>query len=327
MRNFSKISLGLLAIALTFFHPIDWQTGVTGADRAEAKSSSGGRSSGGSFNRGSSGSRSTGTPSRSSGSSNRRNSDYRPSYGYSSGYDRGYGSYDRGYRSSSSSGAEFWLAFIVVGGLIAAIAYFIWKASKSSGGTSELGNETVTITQLQVGLLAQDRDIQERLSELTLEADMNTPEGRSEMLKEWVLALLRSPENWSHVGSHSQVVKSREAAGKVFGQISMTERSKVEAETLVNVGGKVRQKALKTTEDFDPGAYIIVTLLVGTENDKPLFDTVHNTDELKAALQTLGAISTDYLLTLELLWNPQDSQESLTSDEMLEVYPELGTIG
>jgi uncharacterized membrane protein len=321
MRNFSKISLGIMAIALTFFHPIDWQAGLSGHDRAEAKSRSGGRSSGGSFSRPSRSRSSGSSPSRSSGSSSRRDSDYRPSYGYSSGYR----SYNQGY-GSSPSGAEFWFAFIIFGGFIAAIAYFIWKASKS-GGLGEANNESVTITQLQVGLLAQDRDIQERLSELTLEADMATPSGRSEMLKETVLALLRSPENWSHVRSHSQVVKSREAAGEVFGQISMTERSKVEAETLVNVGGKVRQKAFKQTEDFDPGAYIIVTLLVGTENDKPLFDTVHTTDDLKAALQTLGALSTDYLLILELLWNPQDSRESLTYDEMLEVYPELGTIG
>jgi uncharacterized membrane protein len=320
MRHLSKISLSIATIALTFFHPLDWQTGLSGHDRAEAKSRSGGRSSGGSFNRRSSGSSS---PSRSSGSSTRRDSDYRP-YGYSSGYDRGYRTYDRGY-GSSSSGIGFWITLIFVLGVIGAIAYLIWKAQNS--GTGEANNDTVTITQLQVGLLAQDRDIQDRLSELTLEADMDTPVGRIEMLKESVLALLRSPENWSHVRSHSQIVKSREAAGEVFGQISMTERSKVESETLVNVGGKVRQRALKTTEEFDPGSYIIVTLLVGTENDNPLFAPVHTTDDLKAALQTLGAISTDYLLTLELLWNPQDSSESLTYDEMLEVYPELVAIG
>jgi uncharacterized membrane protein len=327
MRHCSKLTLAIATIALTFFHPLDWQTGLS-SDRAEAKSSSGGRSSGGSFNRRSSGSGSSGSsPSRSSGSSTRRDSDsdYRP-YGYSSGYDRGYRTYDRGYGSSSNSGIGFWITLIFVLGVIGAIAYLVWKAQKSSGA-GEADNDTVTITQLQVGLLAQDRDIQDRLSELTLEADMNTPEGRSEMLKETVLALLRSPENWSHVRSHSQVAKSREVAGEIFGQISMTERSKVESETLVNVGGKVRQKALKQAEDFDPGSYIIVTLLVGTENDQPLFAPVHTTDDLKAALQTLGAISTDYLLTLELLWNPQDSRESLTYDEMLEVYPELGTIG
>lgn len=212
-----------------------------------------------------------------------------------------------------------------MGGTVAAIAYLIWKV-KNSGGTDEKSNDIVTVTQLQVALLAQDREIQDRLSELTLNADMETPEGRCEMLKESVLALLRSPENWSHVHSQSQIVKDREAAGQIFEQISMAERSKVESETLVNVGGKVRHQALKISEDSDPGSYIIVTLLVGTEHDKALFDKVQAGEDLKTALQNLGAVSTEDLLILELLWNPQDSKESLTYDEMLVAYPELGAI-
>jgi uncharacterized membrane protein len=350
MRNLSKLGLiGMTAIALTFFNPLklDWQTGLSRqnwvqGDRAEAKSSAGGRSRGGSFSGGSSANRSSDSRSsggsssggsssgaRSSGSSSSdrsRRSDpgysySRPVYGYSSGYSSSYSS-----GSTSSSGDGVWLALILVGGIIAAIAYLIWKV-KSSGGTDEKGNDIVTVTQLQVALLAQERDIQNRLSELTLNADMETPEGRGEMLKESVLALLRSPENWSHVHSQSQIVKDREAAGQVFEQISMTERSKLEAESLVNIGGKVRHQALKISEDSDPGSYIIVTLLVGTEHDKPLFDKVQTSEGLKTALQNLGAVSIADLLILELLWNPQDSKESLTYDEMLVAYPELRAIG
>jgi uncharacterized membrane protein len=289
--------------------------GLTQGDRAEAKSSSGGRSRGGSFS----------SPSRSSGSSSRRSSgsgssgssrrtyrdNYRPSYGYSSGYSRN--RYD-----DSDDG---WFAMIFVVGLIGVIAYFIWKSQSGKGG-GEASNETVTVTELQVGLFSQERQIQDRLSELTLNAEMETAAGRSEMLRETVLAILRSPENWSHVRSTSQVVKSREAAGNLFEQLSLAERSKVESETLVNVGGKVRQKQIQG-EDADPGSYIVVTLLVGTENDKPLFDKIHTAEDLKTALESLGAISTDYLLILELLWNPQDDRESLTEDEMLTHYPDL----
>jgi uncharacterized membrane protein len=320
MRHFSKSLAVVLALSM----------GLSGlCDRADAKSSSGGRSRGGSFS----------SPSRSSGSSggnsrpsqpSRSNSDrndyredyryrdnYRPSYGY--GYSSGYG------RSSSSDG--FWLALILVLGVVGVIGYLLWKAQQNSGkGAGELGNETVTVSKIQVALLAQERNIQDRLSELTENADMDTAEGRSEMLRECVLALLRSPDTWSHVYSSSQVVKSRDAAGKVFEQWSMAERSKVDAETLVNVGGKVRRQAI-ATEDADPGSYIVVTLLVGTENDRSLFDTVHTTEDLKTALENLGALSTEYLLILELLWNPQSSKESLTYDEMLAHYSELVPLG
>ncbi|NJR40665.1 MAG: DUF1517 domain-containing protein [Leptolyngbyaceae cyanobacterium CSU_1_4] len=229
MRSLSKLSLiGMTAIALTVLNPLpfDWQTGLSNpgwvqGDRAEAKSSSGGRSRGGSFSGGSSGSPSSGSrssgsrssggsssggsssdgsgfsaPSRSSGSSSRdrsRSADpvpySRPAYGYSSGgYSSGYSS---GYSGGSSAGIGVWITLIVVGGGVAAIAYLLWKAL-NSGSTDEKSNDIVTVTQLQVALLAQEREIQDRLSELTLSADMETPEGRCEMLKESVLALLRS---------------------------------------------------------------------------------------------------------------------------------------
>ena len=71
-----------------------------------------------------------------------------------------------------------------------------------------------------------------------------------------------------------------------------------------SVGGEVRHQVLKISEDADPGSYIIVTLLVGTEHDKPLFDNVQTNEGLKIALQNLGAVSTTDLLILELLWNP-----------------------
>jgi uncharacterized membrane protein len=327
MRHFSKF-LATTAIAFTLLIGFSSVELSVQGDRVEAKSSSGGRSSGGSFSGGSSGRSSGSSSGRSSGgssggsSSNSRpyrndrtyyRDDYRPGYGY--GYSSGYG--------NSGSSVGMWIGFILFLGIAGAIAYLIWKAQQSSSSASEASNDIVTVTQLQVALLSQEREIQERLSELTVNADMDTAEGRNEMLRESVLAILRSPENWSHVRSSSQIVKSREAAGTLFGQLSLTERSKVEAETLVNAGGKVRQKKLQITEDSDPGSYIIVTLLVGTENDQPLFSPVHTTEDLKTALQTLGAVSTDYLLILELLWNPQDSKESLTYDEMLTHYPDL----
>lgn len=53
--------------------------------------------------------------------------------------------------------------------------------------------------------------------------------------------------------------------------------------------------------DRDPGAYLVVTLLVGTIDDRPLFDRVQSASDLNAALQRLGAISPEELLVYELL--------------------------
>jgi uncharacterized membrane protein len=193
----------------------------------------------------------------------------------------------------------------------------------SSSGSSEIDNHKVTLTQLQIGILAQDRDVQAQLSDLTEQADMETPEGRLAFLQEGVLSVLRSPENWSHIHGKSQTVNNREAAAQQFGELSLQVRSKFSEETLVNARGKVRKQDADSSAAEDPGSYIVVTLLVGTAHDQPLFDKLYTLEDLKTALEILGSLSTDYLLILELLWSPQESGVSLSQDELISDYPEL----
>lgn len=155
-------------------------------------------------------------------------------------------------------------------------------------------------------------------------AILDTKEGLTETLRETVLALLRSPENWTHAIASSQTVRSRSAAAQLFEQFSIEERSKFTSETLVNVSGQVRRQPLSVNPEADPAAYIVVTLLVGTEDDRPLFEQPLTTvDHLKLALRRLGAIPSQYLMIYELLWTPQDTSDRLSYDELLTGYPGL----
>ncbi len=72
-----------------------------------------------------------------------------------------------------------------------------------------------------------------------------------------------------------------------------------------------------------PGSYIVVTLLIGTENDRPLFGDVYSAKELKQALERIAATPPEYLTVFELLWTPQSETESLTYDELLTEYTKL----
>jgi uncharacterized membrane protein len=207
------------------------------------------------------------------------------------------------------------------------INYIRLGSSKSNqAGTNtinELLNDVVTVTQLQVALLAQARELQRDLTQLAEQADLSTNQGLSELLRETVLALLRNPEYWTHARARSQTLKNREEASRLFERLSLEERSKFSMETLVNVGGEVRRQAMSSGRDADPAAYIVVTLLVGTADDYPLIKTIHSTAELRQALQRLGAISPDYLLIYELLWTPQDESDSLSREELIALYPDL----
>jgi uncharacterized membrane protein len=67
----------------------------------------------------------------------------------------------------------------------------------------------------------------------------------------------------------------------------------------------------------------VVTLLVGTAHDRPLFTEIRTVEALQTALQNLAAIPSEYLLVFELIWTPQDETDSLTYDELLTQYTDM----
>lgn len=325
------------AVNLSSSHTQNNQLGqVLNADSSAYAKSSGGRTGGGSFRRS--------TPSRSTSPSRSEPNNSRPdNRSFDNNRDRGGTTVvpviinngqsrpntGNGFTSNSSDGDAFGgimlflVGLLIIGGIGWGIFYLIKRASSRSSGQSELGNDTVTVTKLQVAMLAQAREIQSRLSEISLEVDTETPEGLHWLMQESVVALLRTPENWTHALASSQAVKT-EAAEKIFNQISVAERSKFSAETLVNVRGVNRkQKPIAIDPEKEPAAYIVITLLIGTEHDKPLFGQIRSQAELQTALEAIAAIPASHLLIFELLWSPQAETDSLTYDELLTEYSDM----
>jgi uncharacterized membrane protein len=287
-------------------------------DQAAYAKRSGGRSRSGSFNRPSN---SGGGNSGSGGNSRDSNGGAYPvpvgGYGYG-GYGYGYGSGGIGF------GALMLVGLILVGGVGLAVWYLMWaKKGRSSSGNRELDNDIVTVTKVQVGLLAEGKAIQMQLAEIAANADLSTPEGMQEHVQEAVLALLRMPENWSHVRTSSMTYKTREQAKTEFEKLSITERTKYTEETLSNVAGKIMQKEYTLDPDKEPASYIVVTLLLGTADDKPLFDEVRSTQALEAALKRISSVSPEYLLIFELIWTPEAEGDSMTYDELLMEYSDI----
>jgi len=194
---------------------------------------------------------------------------------------------------------------------------------RRKAATNELDNDIVTVSKLQVALFAHTPNLQSELSELALTVDTTTPEGLLELLQESALVLLRHSDTWSHLLSSSQSVNIEEAK-TLFTKLSVEERSKFSAETLSNVGGRMRQKvAVMPDAQEDPAAYIVVTLLVGTADDHPLFGDIRSAETLNQALQKVASVRPDYLMTVELLWSPQSQDDSLTYDELLTEYTDM----
>jgi len=288
---------------------------------------SGGRIGGGSFR----------APSRSYSSPTRT---YQPPGG---GYYPGGGGY---YPGGGGFGFPFLLPFFGIGGgfgglfsilIFIAIANFLVQSFRriSSGNDEEsvsYSNPKVSVARVQVGLLAQARDLQTELNELAHTADTNTAEGRAQVLQESTLALLRHPEYWVYGSALSQQA-ALEAAEAKFNQLALGERSKFTEETLSNVNNLLREAApkaslpsangeLSTQVAQDPGEYILVTLVVGAEANLQL-PAINSSDDLRQALRQIGSLSSERLLAVEVLWTPQAEGDTLTTDDILAQYPDL----
>ncbi|NCJ07381.1 DUF1517 domain-containing protein [Synechococcales cyanobacterium C] len=189
-----------------------------------------------------------------------------------------------------------------------------------------LANPPVSINKLQVGLLAEARDLQKDLDQIALKANTSSPDGLQRVLQETTLTLLRHPEYCAYAGVEAE--QSRLAAAEArFNHLALSERSKFQAETLSNVKQQVQNASTLATVDENPlakapGEYIVVTLLTASQGKLNL-PQVNSAETLRQALNQLGAISSDQLLALEVYWTPQAEGDVFTSDDLLTDYPQL----
>lgn len=256
--------------------------------------------------------------------------------GYSSpGYGYGYG--------GGGFGFPFLLPFLGFGGLggvfsiliFIAIANFLVRSFSNAGVGGDLGysdSSQVTVAEVQVGLLANARELQPELNRLALTADTSSASGRATVVQEATLALLRHPEYWVYGATESQKTDIDTAEAK-FNQLALTERSKFSEETLTNVdslisggeqkalGGESATGAIQLSAE-NSGEYIVATVIVGVTGKLSL-PQINSTDDLKQALQQIGSVGSDRLLAVEILWTPQADGDTLSSDDILAYYPNL----
>jgi len=216
--------------------------------------------------------------------------------------------------------------------LLVVVAGAIMQAFRGRGeGAGITGmNSKVTVAKIQVGLLASARSLQQELTRLALESDTSSVEGLATVTRETAISLMRHPEYWVYVSSANENTKFALAEQK-FNSLVMSERSKLNAEVLSNVGGRVLQG--KTAASLpsegspsleDPSEYIVVTILLAVAGESlSKLPVLRSSEDLQASLSAIGSVPADDLLAVEVLWEPQSDEYTLTNEEVLTVYPDL----
>ena len=190
----------------------------------------------------------------------------------------------------------------------------------------ELTNEIVTVSMLQIALRSEARRLQAMLNELGGNADTATPEGLFEILQKVSSLLLDHSRYWTHVHSSSQTVGSIGRAEELYNQLSLQERSKFSTETLTNVNGQVTRRSLPLTGNPGQPDHMVVTLLLGTADDQPVFGEIYSASVLRDVLENIRMMQARYLLVFETLWTPQDVNDSLTEADLAAAYEGLVSI-
>jgi uncharacterized membrane protein len=254
------------------------------------------------------------------------------------------GSYGGGY--GGGFGFPFMMPFLFGGGgtlftilIFIAIANFLVSSFRNASGSEgggftsdqDVTNPPVSVNTLQLGLLSQARSLQTDLDRIALNASTGSSAGLADALQETTLALLRHPEYWVYANSEGQQTRLLSAEAE-FNRRTLSERSKFQEETLSNYGAQLRQKsATATLEPADdssallsqgPGEYIVVTLIVASQG-KASLPKIQSAQDVKQALSQMGGVGADNLLAMRVLWTPQADGDTLTTDDVVEAYPNL----
>jgi len=270
---------------------------------------------------------------------------------------RSYGAPSRTYRAPSGGyagggiGFPFLLPFFGFGGfgglfglfVVLAIANVIVRGLSGFGQAREEARANqVGIAQVQIGLLAEARSLQDDLNRIGQNADTSTSAGLAQLLQETTLSLLRHPEYWAYASSQT-IMTDFGIAEDRFNQLALAERSKVDVETFYNVNAQrsnpVQPESLPAASTIEASnaadqsaslatsmkQYIVVTLLVGAQGKLDL-PQVRSTDDLRRALSQIGAVGSDRLMKVEVLWTPQSASDSLSADDLVAYYPDLALI-
>ncbi|MEM9487308.1 MAG: DUF1517 domain-containing protein [Cyanobacteria bacterium P01_F01_bin.116] len=260
----------------------------------------------------------------------------RPSYGRTYSSPRSYrGPSSGGYYPRGGFGFPLIMPFFGFGGgglfsllIFFAIASFLVRSFRSSGfGDAETynANPKVSVARLQIGLLAKARHLQDDLNRLAQSADTSSSAGLTKVLQESTLSLLRHPEYWAYADTDTIGTKLTSAEVE-FNRLTLMERSKFSHEAVSNVNNQISGKnsaALTDGKDNQiSGEYIVATVIVAIQGDLTL-PSINSEQDLHKALNQIGAIPSDTLMAVEVLWTPQASGDTLTNDEVIAQYPNL----
>ena len=234
---------------------------------------------------------------------------------------------------SSSRGGRFspGVSMVVLILIVGAWIFGIWIKTQNgdvmSGPrfiSSSYDEATVDVSVLRIAIDGRARKfVQSELTRIAKIADTRTAVGRLTMLTEVGLMLRRVRDAWVYGGAVNEPLRGQQGAQVVFGQHVTDARAKFMHETVRNADGTiVTQQAPESIPRSHEGAgLILVSIIVAARSE--LFTVAHIADgeDLRKALEAASHRSANDLVAIEIVWQPSDDDDRLSSIELEAKYP------
>jgi uncharacterized membrane protein len=262
--------------------------------------------------------------------------------GYSSSGGGGYSSSGGGGGYSSSGGGGSMgggeVAIIMIGLVIWGALELIQYAAKRpelhdpnndhDDGNLELGGfapaNTVDVTVLRVAIDGRARKYaQSELARIGKIADTATPEGRATMLREVCLTLRRLRDAWVYAGAINEPMRAIQSQKQVFDRHVNDARARFKEETIRNEqGAHTATPASAYTPRTEEGAgLILVSVIIAARRELYTVTQIGSGEDLRQALDGAGTLDASVLVAVEIVWQPSEETDRMSSMELEARYP------
>jgi uncharacterized membrane protein len=198
-----------------------------------------------------------------------------------------------------------------------------YSVSTFSGGDAPPLDD-VDLSVLRIALDGRARPlVQSELARIAKTADTSTDEGRATMLHEVTRLVRRLRDAWVYGGAVNEAMRDLGGGKAVFDRHVDDARSRFREETISNVGGV---SGGATPSDYTPrsdegAGLLLISLILAARRELFTVTSIGNGQDLSAALEAAGTLTADQLVAVEIVWQPAEDRDRLSSMELEAKYP------
>ena len=184
--------------------------------------------------------------------------------------------------------------------------------------------QLVDVTVLRVALDGRARKfVQTELARIAKVADPATDTGRVKLLREVTLMLRRLRDAWIYGGAVNEAQSDLDSEKPIFDHHVDDARSRFMQETVSNVEGvQSAADASHYVPRSDQGdGVILVSIIIAAKQELYTIDQIGNGSDLSAALEAAGTLDETTLVAVEIVWQPAEDADRLSSIELEAKYP------